>query len=68
MRFVFVWIVSREAEQILTAQAPDILEKALNDLSTLTKTHSDIIEHERDHPFTECATFADDIKATFGGF
>ena len=27
-----------------------------------------MIEHEDKHPFTECATFADDIKATFGGF
>lgn len=24
--------------------------------------------HERDHPFTECATFADDIKGKEGGF
>lgn len=27
-----------------------------------------MIDHEKDHPFTECAVFADEIKATFGKF
>jgi hypothetical protein len=27
-----------------------------------------MIVHEKDHPFTECATFADDIKETFGNW
>ena len=45
-----------------------MLQQALEELSTLTQSHPDLIEHEKDHPFTECATYADDIKATFGGF
>ena len=32
----------------------------------MTQSHPGMIEHERDHPLTECATFADDIKLTFG--
>ena len=27
-----------------------------------------MIVNEKDHAFTECATFADDIKKTFGAF
>jgi len=52
----------------LSAEAPELFEKALRELNTLTTTHSDLIQDEGDHPFTECATFADDIKASFGAF
>ena len=33
----------------------------LNDLAT-SKQHPGLVKSERDHPFTECATFADEIK------
>ena len=59
-------LVARIAEQILTEKDPNALQKALDELNLLPKSHPDMIEHERDHPFTECATFADDIKPTFG--
>ena len=41
---------------------------ALAELSTLTKDFPDITTDEDKHPFTECATFADVIKGTFGYF
>lgn len=44
------------------------LSKALEELSHLTESHPEMIVHEKDHPFTECATFADDIKLTFGAW
>lgn len=34
----------------------------------MTQSHPDMIVHEKDHSFTECATFADDIKETFGNW
>ena len=61
-------ILARSAEQILSEEAPEVLDKALADLDLLPKNHPEMIEHERDHRFTECATYADDIKPTWGGF
>ena len=61
-------LVSRIAQRVLQNENPTALDLALAELSTLAETHPDLIENERDHPFTECATFADDIKGTFGGF
>ena len=61
-------LVSRVAESVLQTQESSVLEKALEELSTLTQSHPDMIELEKDHPFTECATFADEIKGSFGGF
>ena len=48
--------------------APASLEAALKELNTLTVNNPGLIVHENKHPFTECATFADDIKDTFGGW
>ena len=59
-------LVARIAESVLEDKNPSVLKQALDELSTLTHNHPDMIQHERDHPFTECATFADDIKETFG--
>ena len=57
-------LVAREAESLLSRNAPGALKKALDVLEPLqtSKQHPDLIKHEKDHPFTECATFADDIK------
>jgi len=41
------------------------LTKALNELAVLKKSHSSITVHENSHPFTECATWADDYKGTY---
>lgn len=64
-------MVARRAEAILAQNSSDgVLEAALTELNHLTMSHPDLIEHEKDHPFTECATFADDIKGKepFGQF
>ena len=61
-------LVARIAEYVLETKDKAVLDMALEELNTLPQSHPDMIVHEKDHPFTECATFADDIKATFGGF
>lgn len=38
-----------------------MLAAALRELAVLEQTHSSLTT-EKSHPFTECATFADDIK------
>ena len=58
-------IVARYAQTILEAENPAALSAALDELSTLTKSHLSLTKGENDHPFTECATFADDIKPTY---
>lgn len=35
------------------------------ELSTLTQSHASLTKGESSHPFTECATFADDVKSTY---
>ena len=39
-----------------------MLDWALDTLKPLQKSHPEITTSERDHPFTECATWADEIK------
>ena len=50
------------AQTILEEEAPDALDSALTELAALTKYYPSLTEDEDKHPFTECATFADDIK------
>jgi hypothetical protein len=57
-------VVARYAQTILELENPTALANALTELSILTKTHSSLTKAESSHPFTECATFADDIKST----
>ena len=38
------------------------LQNALDVMAPFAKNHPDLIKSEKDHPFTECATFADEIK------
>ena len=52
----------------MAKEASHVLEAALSELNILAKNHEGMIVHERDHPFTECATFADDIKSTWGAW
>ena len=54
-------LVARRAQYLLENQNPDALTAALDVLSSLKDSYPDLIE-EGSHPFTECATFADDIK------
>lgn len=60
-------LVARGAQSILETEYPEAFEAALKELAELAKTPG-MIEHEKDHPFTECATYADDIKDTYGAF
>ena len=55
-------IISRQAEAILTEEAPEALSAALEVLVPLAKYYPTLTDGEKDHPFTECANFADDIK------
>jgi hypothetical protein len=55
-------IVSRQAEAILADEDQTSLDAALDMMVPLQKYYSSITDNEGDHPFTECATFADDIK------
>lgn len=61
-------IVARMAEQLLSEKSPEAFAKALEELSQLKLSHPDIITNENEHSFTECATYADDIKLTYGAF
>ena len=59
-----VVIVAREAEALLEKNNPGALKAALDVLKPLqtSKQYPDLIKSENKHPFTECATFADEIK------
>ena len=60
-------ILARRAEAILDQQAsPEVMERIMSELNYLSSSHPEMIVSERNHPFTECATFADEIKDTFG--
>lgn len=54
-------IVARRAQAILESQNPAVLDAALAELAVLPKYYPTLVK-EKNHPFTECATFADDIK------
>lgn len=57
--------VARQAEAILTETNPAALSKAIAVLAYLKNSHPSITTSEGSHPFTECATFADDVKSTY---
>ena len=54
--------MSRHAQAILEDQYPDVLQAALDEMVPLQRYYSSLTTSEGNHPFTECATFADDIK------
>jgi len=60
-----IYLVARHAQDLLAAESSTALNKALAELAVLKKSHSSITTHESSHPFTECATFADDVKSTY---
>ena len=55
-------LVSRNAQAILESSGSNALQAALDDLSYLKKSQASLTKDEQDHPFTECANFADNIK------
>ena len=54
-------LVAREAQSLLETDHPDVFAAALNELVALQQSRPDLVQ-ERDHPFTECAPFADHVK------
>jgi hypothetical protein len=59
-------LVARIAENILSDKAPEQLEKARDVLKTLESTDASLTKNEKNHPFVECATFADSFKYNGG--
>lgn len=55
-------LVAAEAQRILEAENPAVFQAVLNELNTLKVSHPSLTNNEENHPFVECATFADDIK------
>ena len=55
-------IVAKRAEDILSYSNPTVFENALTELKTLKNSQPNLTFRENLHPFTECASFADDIK------
>jgi len=55
-------LVARIAETLLEKNDPDTFKAVLEMLTELKKTHPAWTENEDKHPFTECATYADDLK------
>ena len=61
-------LVSRIASDILTAKNPAVLAKVEDILAVLAKSDPSYTEYEKNHPFVECATFADKIKYRGGAY
>jgi hypothetical protein len=55
--------VARQAQAILEQNNPAALQAALNVLAPLKTDYPTLTTDEGAHPFTECALFADNIKA-----
>lgn len=54
--------VANIAQDLLQQNSPSSFSYALNMLSYLTAYNASLVAGEKDHPFVETATFADDIK------
>jgi hypothetical protein len=63
--FLTLIVVAAQAQAFLEAENPEVLAAALTELYTLKVSHPSLITREVNHPFTESATFADDIKSTY---
>ena len=59
---VFNLIVARRAQELLEQNNPAALQAALEVLRPLKENYPNLTTDEGDHPFTECAQFADNIK------
>lgn len=55
-------LVSRRAQDLLQSQDNYAYQAALAELEPLKENYASLTKDEGDHPLTECATFADDIK------
>lgn len=55
-------ILARRAQAILEDEAPEVLAACLDALVPLQEYYSSLTTSEGNHPFTECASFADEIK------
>jgi len=55
-------LVSRRAQDLLQSQDNDAYKAVLAELAPLKENYPSLTEDEGDHPMTECATFADNIK------
>ena len=54
-------LVARQAQAILEEKYPDVLTAALAEMLALQQVDPSLLK-EKDHPFTECGTWADDVK------
>lgn len=61
------FIVANIAQNLLLDQAPDTYTQAMTMLQILKDSNAACCVSENQHPFVECATFADDIKYQAGG-
>ena len=55
-------LVARQAQALLEENDPASLDAALNILSILEQSYPELTTSEDKHPFTECASFGDEIK------
>jgi len=55
-------LIARQAQSILEQNNPEVLTAVLNEMKSLQKYHASLMTNEGNNPFTECATWADDIK------
>ena len=60
--FIVFCSVARRAQAILEDEAPEVLAACLDALVPLQEYYSSLTTSEGNHPFTECASFADEIK------
>lgn len=56
-------LLARHAQELLQEEAPDVYQAVLDELAPLKEDYPSLTTNEDKHPMTECATFADDIKA-----
>jgi hypothetical protein len=57
-----VKIVSRRGQDLLQSQDYAAYQAVLDELAPLKENYPSLTGDEKDHPMTECATFADNIK------
>ena len=61
-------LIARIAETILEKESPQTIKDVESILSILQKDFSNWTYKEKDHPFVECVTYADDIKYKGGSW
>ena len=56
-------LLARHAQELLEAEDPVAYQSVLDELAPLKADFPSLTYDEGEHPMTECATFADNIKA-----